>query len=75
LQLYDHWRSGNECRYLQFMLREHDELMKDYRQKAATLKADGSLRHYAWEVALRSTESWSLFAGARRVKPSLQKST
>ena len=57
------------------MLREHDELMKDYRQKAATLKADGSLRHYAWEVALRSTESWSLFAGARRVKPSLQKST
>jgi hypothetical protein len=51
------------------MLREHDELMRDYRQKAGALKADGSLRHYAWEVALRSTESWSLFAGARRVKP------
>ena len=33
------------------------------------LKAEGSLRHSAWEMALWSAESWSLFAGARLVKP------
>jgi len=55
------------------MLREHDELMKHYRAKVATLKAESGLRHSAWEMALWSAESWPLFAGARRVKPYLRK--
>jgi hypothetical protein len=68
LRVSYYWRLGNECHYLQVMLREHDELMKHYRQKAAILKADLSMLHYVWEVASRSTESRSPFAGARWVK-------
>lgn len=73
LQLYEYWRSGKECSYVEVMLREHRELMKNYRRKVATLKAEGSLRHSAWEMALWSAESWPLFAGARRVKPHFRK--
>ncbi len=69
LQLYQYWRSGEECPYVAVMLREHDELMSNYRRKVAALKGEGSLRHSAWEMALWSAESWSLFAGARLVKP------
>jgi len=39
------------------------------RSLCEVLKAEGSLRHSAWEMALWSAESWSLFAGARFVKP------
>ena len=38
LRVFYYWRFGNKCHYLQVMLREHDELMKHYRQKAAILK-------------------------------------
>jgi len=69
LQLYEYWRSGEECPYVEVMLREHDVLMRNYRRKVAALKGEGSLRHSAWEMALWSAESWSLFAGARLVKP------
>ena len=73
LQLYEYWRSGKECPYLEVMLREHDGLMTNYRRKVAALKAGGSLRHSAWEMALWSAESWTLFASARRVKPYVSK--
>ena len=73
LQLYDYWRSGDECPYVEVMLREHRVLMQNYRRRVATLKAEGSLRHSAWEMALWSAESWTLFAGARRVKPYLHR--
>jgi len=69
VQLYEYWRSGEECPYVEVMLREHDVLMRNYRRKVAALKGEGSLRHSAWEMALWSAESWSLFAGARLVKP------
>jgi len=69
MQLYQYWRSGKECPYVEVMLREHDVLMRNYRRKVAALIAEGSLRHSAWEMALWSAESWSLFAGARLVKP------
>jgi len=73
LQLYEYWRSGQDCSYLEIMLREQEELMKHYRRKVATLKAGRGLRHSAWEMALWSAESWPLFAGARRIKPHFQK--
>ncbi|HYA95543.1 MAG TPA: hypothetical protein VEC95_04655, partial [Terriglobales bacterium] len=73
LQLYEYWRSGENSPYAELMLREHDELMKHYRAKVATLKAESGLRHSAWEMALWSAESWPLFVGARRVKPYLRK--
>jgi len=73
VQLYEYWRSGKECPYVEVMLREHDELMTNYRRKVAALKAEGSLRHSAWEMALWSAESWTLFAGARRMKPYVRK--
>jgi len=55
------------------MLREHHELMTNYRRRVAALKADSGLRHSAWEMALWSAESWALFASARRVKPYVRK--
>ena len=73
LQLYEYWRSGKDCPYLEVMLREHEMLMKHYRRKVATLKAGSGLRLSAWEIALWSAESWPLFAGARRIKPHFQK--
>ena len=73
LQLYEYWRSGKDCSYLEVMLREHEELMKHYRRKVATLKAESGLRHSAWEMALWSAELWPLFAGARRIKPHFQR--
>jgi len=72
-QLYEYWRSGRECPYVDVMLREHEELMRNYRRRVAALKADGVLRRFAWEVVLWSAESWSLFAGARLVKPYFRK--
>jgi len=68
-QLYEYWRSGKQCSYVEVMLREHRELMENYRSKVAALKAGGSLRHSAWEMALWSAEWWPLFARARRMKP------
>ncbi len=73
LQLYEYWRSGKECPYVEVMLREHDDLMRDYRRKVAALKSESSLRHSAWEMALWSAESWTLFASARRIKPHFQR--
>ena len=72
-QLYEYWRSGTPSSYLGVMLREHQELMENYRHKVAALKAENSLHHSAWEMALWSAESWRLFAGARRVKPYVQR--
>jgi len=69
VQLYDYWRSGRDCPYVEVMLREHQELMRHYRRRVAAVKAEGGVRHSAWEMALWSAESWTLFAGARRVKP------
>lgn len=73
VQLYEYWRSGKRCPYLEVMLREHQELLQHYRRKVASLKAARGLRHSAWEMALWSAESWTLFAGARRVKPYVRK--
>lgn len=73
VQLYDYWRSGRECPYVEVMLREHQELMQHYRRRVAALKAEGGVRYSAWEMALWSAESWTLFAGARRVKPYVRK--
>jgi len=73
IQLYDYWRSAGECPYVQVMLREQQELMEHYRRKVAALKADDGLRRSAWEMALWSAESWTLFTGARRVKPYVRK--
>jgi hypothetical protein len=73
VQLYEYWLCGQACPYVDVMLREHDELMKNYRGRIAALKAEGSLRHSAWQMALWSAESWTLFAGARRIKPHFQR--
>jgi len=73
VQLYDYWLSGKACAYIEVMLREQQEFMKHYRRKVAALKGDGGVRHSAWEMALWSAESWTLFTGARRVKPYVRK--
>ena len=69
VQLYDYWLSGKACAYIEVMLREQQEFMKHYRRKVAALKGDSGVSQSAWEMALWSAESWTLFASARRVKP------